>query len=80
MNKKCENCNDHFKSNGELICSKCRVKSFEFKTSKRNFYKDKRAWNKLADDALSKITAQYAIKGTFKAPERFVDSKLNIHQ
>lgn len=82
MNKKCTSCNDHFSSDGELICSNCRVRSLEFKTSKRNFYKDRKAWNDYANESLHAISTCPAYNNArpiLRRSERVVSSDLSIH-
>lgn len=81
MNKKCTKCNDHFSSDGELVCTKCRVSSYDFTTSKRDFSKNIKAWNKYANEELHKIAIsnKYTNKPIVRHTERIVDSNLNIH-
>jgi len=84
MIKNCIKCYDAFNSRGETSCSMCRVMSLELKTDKRNFYKDRKSWNKLADDRLKEILEFYNTKNNakivdIKPLQRVVDYELNIH-
>ena len=78
MNKKCDSCNNHFKSNGELTCSSCRVKTFNFTTSKRNFYKDRRSWDEYANSENAKVIEHYSKPSSMPAV-LVVGKNLDIH-
>jgi len=77
MNKQCEVCNNEFYSNGENDCMDCRIKSFTISSTKRNFYKDKASWNKIANENLSAISKLY-YKPNLKHRRQVVDSNLNM--
>ena len=82
MNKKCDSCNDHFKSNGELTCSSCRVKTFNFTTSKRNFYKDRRSWDEYSKIENAKVIQHDYNKASsthLKPAVLVVGKNLSIH-
>ena len=79
MIKECSKCSERFNSDGELICTMCRVASYDFSTAKRDHTKNIKSWNEYAKKSNDAVIAKHAPKGNIKYLERVVDSNLNIH-